>query len=167
MYICITKISVLSMAPIKERLNNIVNTRNFTNVVVQIILTLILFSKISNAFWDWNRFWCSGKPLYTLSFDNQLPKDFPTYLFKKRKDFPTYGMKSNPVIVFEGQSNPVIIKCNGPLDNTNRTAHWEDKLGKFNFMWCIIWARTNISLQCLFGHFRRKNYLDENIHSLW
>ncbi|AET01471.1 hypothetical protein MtrunA17_Chr8g0340331 [Medicago truncatula] len=111
------------MAPVKERLNNIVINRNFTNVVVKIILTVILFSKISNAFFDYNQYWCPGKPVYTLSFDIKLAKDFPTISFKKNyNDFSPYTI----------QNNPVVIRCNGPSDNTNRTAYWEDKLGKFN-----------------------------------
>jgi len=41
------------------------------------------------------------------------------------------------------QNNPVIIQCNGPSDNTNRTAHWVDKLGKFNL--CGAPDNNNIS----------------------
>jgi len=50
MSICITKISTPSMARVKERLNNNAITKNFIDVVVQIILTLILFSKVTNYF---------------------------------------------------------------------------------------------------------------------
>lgn len=87
MSICITKISTPSMARVKERLNNNTITKNFTDVVVQIILTLILFSKVTNAtcsLWP-NGLYCFGSPYYTVTFENHLSKDDPTYDMKKNK----------------------------------------------------------------------------------
>jgi len=64
MCICITKISVTSMAQVKERLNNKAITKNFTNVVVQIISTLILFPKITNALSWVDEFFCRRSPYW-------------------------------------------------------------------------------------------------------
>ncbi|RDX67156.1 hypothetical protein CR513_53998, partial [Mucuna pruriens] len=46
-----------------------------TNTEVQIVLMLLLFSQVTNA-WDWN---CLGATKYTLSFENHMADDILGY----------------------------------------------------------------------------------------
>lgn len=60
-----------SMTPMRERSINIVIANISTNITLQVVLTLILFSQVT---YSWNLF-CLGAPIYTLSFENRLPDE--------------------------------------------------------------------------------------------